>query len=98
MDTPTTTAAPQAAKPYMPFQQQAGEISVGEWMITLLLTYLPLVNIIMLFVWAFGSNTNPSKANWAKASLIWMLIGIVLVVLFMVVIGTALFHSMQSIE
>ncbi len=82
----------------MPFQNQAQEVTLGEWMITLLLTYIPLVNIIMLFVWAFGSNTNPSKANWAKATLVWMLIGIVLLVLFFAVIGTAIFHSLQSME
>ncbi len=98
MDTPTTFAPPQQAKPYMPFQQQAQEVTLGDWMITMLLTAIPIVNIIMLFVWAFGSNTNPSKANWAKASLIWMLIGIVLVVAFMVIVGTAIFSGMQSYE
>jgi hypothetical protein len=28
----------------------------------------------MWFVWGFGSNTKLCKANWAKASLLWMLI------------------------
>ena len=53
-------------------------VSVGDWIVTILLMAIPLVGFIMLFVWAFGSNTPASKANWAKASLIWMLIGIVL--------------------
>ncbi len=57
-------------------------VSVGEWVLTLLIMVIPLVNLIMLFVWAFGGGTNPSKANWAKASLIWMVIGIVLAVVF----------------
>ena len=98
MDTPTTTAGSQPAKPYQPFQKQADEVTLGEWMITLLLSFLPIVNIVMLFVWAFGSNTNPSKANWAKATLIWMAIGIVLAILFVVVIGTAFFSAIQSME
>jgi hypothetical protein len=93
-----TTATPQPAKPYMPFQRQAEEVTLGEWMITILLSAIPIVNIVMLFVWAFGSNTNPSKANWAKATLIWMVIGVVLAILFVVVIGTAIFQGMQSIE
>ena len=97
MDTPTTVP-PQPAKPYMPFQRPAEEVTLGDWMITILLSALPIVNIVMLFVWAFGSSTNPSKANWAKATLIWMAIGIALFVLFMLVIGTAIFHGMQSIE
>lgn len=49
-------------------------ISVGNWMLTLFLTFIPLVNIIMLLVWAFSSSTPPSKANWAKAALLWMVI------------------------
>ncbi len=98
MDTPTTTVPPQAARPYQPFQHQADEVTLGDWMITMLLSFIPIVNIIMLFVWAFGSSTNPSKANWAKATLIWMLIGIVLGVLFIIAVGTAIFHGMQTIE
>ena len=62
--------------------QQTQHVSVGEWIITILLTSIPIVNIIMLFVWGFGSGTNPSKANWAKATLIWVLIWIVLGILF----------------
>lgn len=56
-------------------------------MLTYLLMMIPLVNIITLFVWAFGSNTPVSKANWAKASLIWIVLGVVLYVLLFVIIG-----------
>ena len=96
MDTPTT--AQQPVKPYMPFQHQSEEVTLGDWMVTILLSAIPVVNLVMLLVWAFGSSTNPSKANWAKATLIWMVIGVILVVLFMVVIGTAIFSGMQSME
>jgi len=49
-------------------------ISVGEWLVTLLIASIPLVNLIMLLIWAFSSNTKLNKANWAKATLLWMLI------------------------
>jgi len=49
-------------------------VSVGEWLVTLLIASIPLVNIIMLLIWAFSGNTKLSKANWAKATLIWLLI------------------------
>ena len=62
-------------------------VTIGNWMLTYLLMCIPLVNFILLFVWAFGSNTPESKANWAKASLIWMVIGIVFYVLLFVVFG-----------
>lgn len=63
------------------------EVSIGEWMITLLITALPIIGLIMLFVWAFGDGTNLSKKNWAIAMLIWYAIAIVLVILFFVIFG-----------
>ncbi|WP_228469302.1 hypothetical protein [Paenibacillus sp. JNUCC31] len=58
-------------------------VSFGSWMLTLFLMMIPLVNIIMLFVWAFG-DSNPSKANYAKAALLWAAIGIVIWILIVV--------------
>ncbi len=49
-------------------------ITLGNWMLTLFLTFIPIVNIIMLIVWAVSSTTPPSKANWARAALLWMAI------------------------
>lgn len=46
------------------------EISTGEWIVSLILCYIPLIGLIMLLVWAFGGSTSPTKANWAKAQLI----------------------------
>lgn len=67
---------------------QSSEVSFGEWFLTIFLTAIPLVGIVLLFVWAFGATTNPSKANWAKASLAWAAIAIVLYLLiFVVIIG-----------
>ena len=63
--------------------QQYNPISVGEWIITTIILAIPIVGFIMLFVWGFGSNTQPSKANWAKAALIMMGIGIILSFLFL---------------
>lgn len=57
-------------------------VSVGDWMITTLIMIIPIVNFVMLFVWALSSSTPKSKSNWAKASLIWMAIGIGLLVIF----------------
>jgi hypothetical protein len=62
----------------METQTQAQVLSVKDWIITILIAAIPLVGFIMLFVWAFGSNENPNKSNWAKAALIWTAIGMVL--------------------
>jgi len=72
-------------------------ISVKDWIITILITAIPLVGLIMLFVWGFGSDTHPSKANWAKATLIWYLIGIVFSMIIFSIVGTAaLFSAMNG--
>ena len=57
-------------------------ISVGNWVLTIFITAIPLVGFIMLFVWAFSAGTPVNKANWAKAMLIWFAIGIVLSIVF----------------
>ena len=50
--------------------QNDEHVTIGEWLLTMLILVIPLVNIVMMFVWAFGSNTKPSKANFFKAYLI----------------------------
>jgi hypothetical protein len=57
-------------------------LSVGEWMIILLLITIPVVNIIMLLVWALSSDTNETKSNFAKAALMWFVVIIILWLLF----------------
>ena len=72
-------------------QQKEAPISVGDWVITILVASLPLIGIIMLFIWGFGSGTPKSKANYAKAALIWLGIVMVLSFLIFAMFGTALF-------
>jgi len=71
------------------------EVSVGEWVVTILITAIPLVGFIMLFVWAFGDGAQPSKKNWAIATLIWFAIGVVLFII-LIIMFWALFASMLS--
>jgi len=66
-------------------------LTVGEWFITMLVTAIPLVGIVMLFVWAFSSNTNVNRANWAKASLLWMVVAIFIALAFIGFVGIAFF-------
>lgn len=66
------------------------DTSVGSWVLTIFLTSIPIVGLVMLFVWAFGSAASPAKANWAKATLLWMLIGIGISVLMVILSGGAI--------
>jgi heme/copper-type cytochrome/quinol oxidase subunit 2 len=63
-------------------------MTVRNWMLTIFITSLPLVGIVMLFVWAFGSGGDENRKNWAKAYLLYTLIALILVLL--VVVGLAL--------
>ena len=75
MENEKTQSIPENVTQYKP-------MSIGDWIITGLIFAIPIVGFVMLFVWAFGSNTQPSKANWAKATLIIIGISILLSFLF----------------
>ncbi len=70
-------------------------MSLGDWIITFIILMIPIVNIVMLFVWAFSSGTNPNKANFCKAYLILALIGLVVFFLFG---GVAMMSAMSGMS
>jgi len=51
--------------------QASSVMSIKEWLIVIIIASIPLIGIIMLFIWAFSDDTNVNKANWAKANLIF---------------------------
>ena len=78
----------QATNYGQPMYQQTNNnleepVTLGEWIILFLISMVPCVNIIMLFVWAFGSNTKTSKKNYCRASLI--ITAVILVIYFIVI-------------
>ena len=71
-------------------------LSVGGWIGTMIVLMIPVVNFIMLLVWAFGSG-NKSRKNYCLASLIIAVVMIVLIVVFYIVVGvsaTSAFNTM----
>jgi len=71
-------------------EQSAPVMSVGSYLGTLLLLCIPVANIVLLFVWAFGSEGNPNRRNFARANLILVLIGVVLSILIVAAVGSSL--------
>ena len=80
---PAGGGAPAAARS----EESESADSVGSWMLTMLLVGIPVFGFIYLLMLAFGSGHSASKRNWAKASLIWMVIGVVLGILLSAVLG-----------
>jgi len=65
-------------------------MTVGQYILMFIVLAIPLVNIIMLFVWAFGSNVNLNRKNYCRAALIMALIGIVLGIFLSIAMGSVL--------
>ena len=77
-------------------EEDHDEISTGEWIASIILSYIPLIGIIMLLIWAFGGRTSPTKANWAKTRLITTIIIFIifcLLIALLLIIWSALPYS-----
>lgn len=88
---PQTVVAPVAAQSIA-----RTSIPITEWIITFFLLAIPILNIILLVIWSFSRDTNPSKANFAKAYLIILLVFFVLMALFVMLFGAAIWTFVQS--
>ena len=62
-------------------QPQEKPVSIGEWILTFILSTIPALNIILLLVWAISKKTKKSKKTFAAALLIIHAIGFVLCVI-----------------
>jgi hypothetical protein len=67
-------------------------VTVGQWLIIFILLAIPIVNIVVLILWASDSQSNPNRSSFAKATLIVMAISILLSAVFF----GALIGLMQS--
>lgn len=63
-------------------------LSVGEFLLMLFLSGIPVVGFILLLVWAFGGAINQNRKNFARATLIISVIGFVLALIFSSVLMT----------
>ena len=84
---PVQTSPPrQAYAPPQPpaYSGQPGSdpLRVGQYIGMLLLMCVPILNIILLFVWNFGGSVNLNKKNFARASLVLGAIGLILSIVF----------------
>ena len=70
---------------HMPEIETEKPLSTGEWVVTHLILLIPLVNLIMHFVWAF-SEGNISRRNFCRARLLLFAIALGLAM----IVGTAL--------
>ena len=66
-------------------------LTVGDWVITLLISVIPILNLIFFIIWAFFTPTvNPNKKNFAKVAFAFLLISYVCSFLFASMLGAVL--------
>lgn len=97
---PYTNSAPnyappvyaQPVQPYYPNNDAINSqpLGVGQYIVMFILMGIPLVGFILMLVWAFGSNVNKNKKNYARATLIVGIIGGILAAIFSGIIIAAL--------
>ena len=49
-------------------------LTVSEWLLTLVVLAIPMVNIVAFLYWSFGNGVNVNKRNFCRAGLVWMAI------------------------
>lgn len=89
-------AMPNYQAPVQPRNNVEEPVSLGEWIGTILLSLIPCVNIVLLFVWAFSSTEKKSKSNWAKATLIILAIAIVVYIILVIALVASIGSVLSS--
>lgn len=57
-----------------PEAELAPVLKFGDWLLMLIISLIPIVNVIVLFIWALDSTGNPNRRGFARAML--LLIGV----------------------
>lgn len=93
---------------YNTSDQYEKPISFGQWMLILGLPYLlmlipvpfagTIIYFVILLVWAFSNNTQPSKKNYAKANLLITVIVTVLAIILVAGLLVAISNGTFPIE
>ena len=80
MATRKTNSAYPSAKP--PPGSSYAVMSVGAYVFASILMSIPFIGLVICIIWAFVSCNNLNKRNFARAYLIFMIIGIVFSLVF----------------
>ena len=56
----------------------APAMKISDWIIVLILTCIPVLNLIMLIIWSLDKRGNPNRRSFAQAVLIFVAVMLVL--------------------
>lgn len=72
------------------------EMTMGGYLLMLLVFLIPIVGFVMMLVWSFGREVPPARQRLAQAYLIRTLLAAVVVALLAVVVGVSLFTLLHA--
>jgi len=85
--------------PNQPFNGEEGydtsPMSMGDWLLVVLVTLIPCAGTIIYFVWAFSKTGNINRRNYCRAALIFQGAGLVIGIILWIIIGAAMFSSLR---
>lgn len=68
----------ETAKEVVKYKTVYDDVGMGNWFLTILLTCIPVVNIVWVIFCLFDRKKNPSKSNFFIAVLLWAVIVLIL--------------------
>jgi hypothetical protein len=67
-------------------------LTLGNYIVMMIVSAIPVVGFIMLLIWSFSGNTNINKKNYARAALIMMIV----VGILSIIVGGAMMAAIAS--
>lgn len=71
-------------------------VGIGEWILTLILLAIPVVNLVFLIIWLVSKKTKKSKKNYLIVQLIFAALSIILAGLLVFFARDALLTAIQN--
>ena len=79
--------------------QNPARHKTSDWVKTIIITCIPLIGLIMLFVWAFGGSSNDTeRKNWARAMLIVYAILLAISLVFSLIAGASFVSLLNATQ
>jgi len=76
----------------------APSLRLVDWIIILVLCILPVVNVIMLIIWALDASGNPNRRNFSIAMLIMFGIEIFIFTIFFGYFSGLIFQAINAMQ
>lgn len=102
----TSNPMPPPMPETIDLNQKEKTVSMLEWLGTYLIMFIPVVGgivfLVMLLIWSFSNSIPTSKKNWARATLIFYLITIILFIVLLAfyipMLDSPIFNDFLNIE